>query len=333
MSMNSSIKDKVWIVIFLGVAAMFIALYYKSEYPGTYIELISFSLTMGRTFIAAGLVALLLRLPSVLNDVNNSAINLLKNNSYLEKLSVEELTQLRADATKNAYIKTANAVNPSLNNLDSKIANLFLEPYFNFYSVKVSCKLLDENFIEKRIVTHFSFKNPNKEECNTLEHFNSRVIQDFIKDYKKEDLRVLESLEVMKDDDLVFFDYTPYYNLKFSTYKEEAVTYSVVSRLRCKNEKKNLNFNDKLQMKIIEKRITPKSDNVYLNRITSPTEKFSIHYSFVDRNVDLIGNGFGTFQNTKDGGINITKDSNSIHIESSRWLLTGNGIIIVHNNT
>ena len=163
---NSNIKSKIWIIIISGIAIMFIALYAQSINPNEYIQLIAFALTIGRSFIAAGFIALILRIPAVLNDVNNSAINLLKSNTYLEKLSISELSDLRAAATKYSYLQAANAVNPSLNNLDKKISNLFLEPYFNFYNIKVSCKILQDGNIEKRIVTHFSFKNPKKEKCN-----------------------------------------------------------------------------------------------------------------------------------------------------------------------
>ena len=328
MPIQTAIKSKIWLIIISGIALIFISLYFV-QLPS---QLIAFGLTLGRAFVAAGVIALILRLPALLDDVNNSGVTLLTSNVFLQKLSIAELNKLRAAATKHAYAQSADAVNPSLNNLDEKIANLFLEPYFHFYNVKISCKILEDKSIQKRIVTHFSFKNPKMKECDALEQFSSRVIQDSIDGYTNDQIRSIVNLEVMKDDDEEFLNYTDYFKLEFEEYSEESTSYSLVSVLKpIENGGRDFKFKDRLQMKLIETRITPGSDKYYVNRITSPTETFSIHYSFDECKVDLIGNGFGTFQTTKDGGINITKDSNSIHIQSSRWLITGNGIMIVHN--
>ncbi len=87
---------------------------------------------------------------------------------------------------------------------------------------------------------------------------------------------------------------------------------------------------DSCTVRIIEKRVIEDSDDSYSQRVYCPTENLNINYSFEGMDVDLKGTYFGTFHKHGDPDVNIHKDGNSIHITSRKWLLTGNGIIIVH---
>ena len=294
-------------------------------------NLITFFSQIGKTFIAAAVIALLLRVPTLLEDVNNSAVRLLKSNEFLKRLSIRELGNLRGSATEHAYLQSADSVNESLKKLDEKIANLFLEPYFEFYHMNVRCRMLEGNKIEKLISTHFSLKNPKMESCNGASYYKSRVIQNKIDNIDDSGLRKIDSFQVLKDNEKEFNDLREKYKLEFDDYQEESLTYNRVSEIKSK-ENASILFNEGLQLKMVETRTVTADDNVFVNRINYPTEDFSINYSFDDCDVDLLGNGFGTFRNTKDGGINVFKDGNSIHISSKGWLLPGNGIIIVHNH-
>lgn len=327
-----NIKTKIWLVFTVGIILVLLSIILDSHLNEIG-YLAEFSGATGRTLVGAALVALIFRLPLILELVNKSGINLLTDNEFLRRLSPEELSDLRASVTKHAYLKTTNSANSSLNNLDSTIANLFNEPYYESFTMNFRCRFLGDGFIEKTISTSFVFKNPKNTPCDASEYFRSRVVQEKNDNVKEEDLRKIARFQVIKDEEGDFVDYSKAYKLKFSSHHEESSTYNVVSKLvnTDTNSKLNLIFNDTLQLKIVEKRIVPKTDKIYINRITSPTERFLINYSFDGCNVNLLGSGFGTFQNTKDGGINIFKDPNSIQIASEKWLLTGNGIMIVHD--
>lgn len=326
------IKSKILLVLALGVILTLTSVLLNQNLEDKYSPAIGILNTIGKTFMGSALVALLLRLPALLEQVNTSAIKLLTNNEYLKRLSIDQLAELRAAATQNAYIKSTNSANTSLNLLDAQIGKLFLEPYYQSFNMNFRCRMLDGDLIEKTISTSFTFKNPKKDRCNAFDFFSFRVVQEKITGLQDEQMRKIERFQVIKDGIGDFVDYTPAYFLDFSDHNEESSNYDVVSVLKKSQANTNLDleFDNTLHLKFVEKRIVPKSDKIYINRITSPTEKFLINYSFDGCNVNLLGTGFGTFQNTKDGGINIFKDPNSIQIASEKWLLTGNGIMIVH---
>lgn len=315
-------KLRIWIILLVGCISLFI--YYISK--------ISIFSGLGGAFIAAAVISLILRVPSLLDDVNKSSINLLKDNEFLNRLSVEELQKLRVAATECGYLKSAHSVNKSLSVIDNKIANLFLEPYFHSYLINVRCRL-DGDIINKIVSTDFILKNPNKKELNGLKFIKPRVVQKKIEGKENNEIRVIKSFKVLKDDENEYKDMSSKVELKFDDFSEEASNYNVISSIVPKGEHflNDLSFTSSLHIKIVEERIVEKKDSTYVRRVTNPVENFSINYSFDNCDVDLIGNGFGTFQDTKDGGISIFKDGNSIHISSKKWLLTGNGIIIVHN--
>lgn len=330
---TESIKNtnlRIWIILFVGIILIFVNL----AYPQICIRENNLSpliLAIGKSFLAASIIGLILRVPSLLNDVNNSSINLFKNNNFLKKLSVEELYSLRVAATESAYLKSANRVNSSLKEIDTRIANLFLQPYFSNYKIIVRCKLSkDKKFIEKTTTTTFTLNNPGKEKCNATEFIRSRVISKKNDTLKNEEIRRIIKLQTIIDEKSNWNNDIDKIKLLYENYFEESSPYNLLSDIQF-NDNDKFKFENSIQFRVTEKRTVGIEDNTYIHRVISPVEKFSINYSFEESDVDLIGNCFGTFQDTKNGGIDIVKDKNSINISSSKWLLNGNGIIIVHN--
>ncbi len=322
-------KLRIWLILFGGLVLTLIHL----SFPRIIIletNLSPFLFTIGKTFMAASIIGLILRVPALLNDVNNSSIKLFKDNDFLNRLDVKELQTLRSDATESAYLKSANRVNTSLKEIDTEIANLFLSPYFSSYKIVVRCKLLENNIIEKFITTTFTLNNPSMEKCNATDYFRSRVILKREDDLKNEDMRKITKFHTIIDKKGNWEDKIESVEMLYEDYFEESSPYNLLSHIKFKDG--NLfEFDENIQFRITEKRTVSIQDNTFIHRVISPVEKFHVNYSFEKCEVDLIGNCFGTFQDTKNGGINIVKDSNSIDITTEKWLLNGNGIIIVHN--
>jgi len=323
-------KNRIWLVLSSGVTLVF----FSMAIPKILFNEYNFSLffmSLGLTFIATSLIALLLRMPTLLNDVNNSSIRLLKDNEFLKRLDIEELNKLRTDATECAYLKYANSPNSSLKKIDAKIAGLFLTPYFCSYKIIIKCKYREDGLLEKSISTTFKLNNPKKEFCNALLFLKTRVTHEKIDGIEIKELREIHKFQVIIDNEGDWKDLWKDYKLDPEEYEEESLPYDIMTKIKPKNDKQELNFDNNIQIKITETRVLKKEDNRYTHRVSSPVENFSINYSFDDSSVNLIGTCFGTFQDTKNGGINIVKDSNSIDISTNSWLLNGNGIMIVHN--
>jgi len=263
--------------------------------------------------------------------VNNSSIKLFRDNNFLKRLDNSELKRLRADATESAYLKSTNSVNTSLKEIDSEMSELFLKPYFSSYKLIIRCKILDNGLIEKVITTTATLKNPNKITCNALDHFRLRVILEKPDSMENEKLRSLKKFQIIVDSNGNWSDCIADFKLSYEDYKEESSPYNIITAIEPKRKAYKLEFKESIQIKLTEKRVMNKTDNVFIHRVISPVENFHVNYSINNKDVDLIGNCFGTFQDTKDGGINIIKDKNSIDISTNKWLLNGNGIIIVHN--
>ena len=320
----TNIKLRIYILGLIGLLFIFIS-YFSNNDSNLLLRILG---NLGLGFLAASITTLLLQIPSLLNDIYSSSIQLFKDDYFLSLLSVEQLQNIRKKATKAAYLQTTNSANEGLNDIDNSAANLFLKPYFKHYLVNVRCEIKEDK-IFKTVSTDFMLINPKKDKLSGLQLIKPRVFQ---KKSDKDQVRKLVKIEYLKDSMKELEDITNKFKLEFKDINiDDGSGYDVYSKIiPMQNDDKILEFNNKLHMKIIEERIVEKEDNLYIRRVTNPVENFNINYSFKDNNVILYGSAFGTFHDIKDGGISIFKDSNSIHISTKKWLLTGNGIFIVH---
>lgn len=323
---NTSLR--IWIVALIGVILILISLN-SEDISWLDDKVAAFIESLGRTFFVAAVIALILNVPSLLSGVYNSSINLFKDNSFLQRLDIKELNKIRADATESAYLRSGNGVNDSLKLIDKKIAGLFLHPYYSSYDLIIKCKKLDDKYIEKTYNLNFVLMNPANTMCNAMEHYTSRAAVFVPEGENIQEIRKILSVETIIDDSERWS--TKKASIDSESYEEESLSYNNLSHMIIEEDDGKLMFKDKIQVRIKEKRLISLNDKRYVHRVSSPVEKFTINYSFKGCEMDLIGTCFGTFQDTKDGGIDVIKDENSIHISSSKWLLNGNGIIIVHN--
>jgi len=321
---------RIWLVLFGGALIIATSIIFPEMKIGE-ADISAFLQNIGKTFLAAATIALILQVPALLNDVNNSSIALFKDNSFLNRLDAPDLQKLRTDATEAAYSKSTNHVEPSLKEIDSKIADLFLQPYYSKYKVNINCEIIEDKYLLKTFTKHIKLQNPSKKDCDAIDKIGGKTTMFRPEGKTNEDIRKLESFEVIIDDMEKWEDLTSKLKLNWEEFSEDASSYNALSYLKL-DGRSNLKFEDKIEIKIKETRLVPIHDNTYLHRVSSPVKYFTINYSFKTCDVDLIGNCFGTFQDTKDGGIDIIKDTNSIDITTNKWMLNGNGIIIVHSN-
>jgi len=284
---------------------------------------------IGKTFFAAGLIALILNVPSLLNDVDNSSLRLLQNNEFLRRLSVPELFRLRKQATKHALSHSTESIDFGLERLDEKFSDLLRSPYYQFYKVRIKNTLLENGNINKLVTQEFKIINPSKEPISAKKHIEIRsLFKD--SDIPKDQLRKLKKMEVVVDDNKTYG--TKDFKLCWSEKDEAFPIHDIDSKVvRSNNEGEELKFTDSLYINLKEEREVTSTDNTYIKRLRFPAKTFSIHYFFDSCDVDLIGNGFETFFSETDSNINIDPDPNSLNISSNNWLLSGNGIMIVHN--
>ncbi|WP_430466941.1 hypothetical protein [Winogradskyella ouciana] len=309
---------------------------WKSEYKVLIIGILN---NLGQALFVGGLIGILFEMGSVKRYFEQRISDILINDEYLKFQHHKELMRLRQRATKNIYAQKSMDVDKDLIELDKEICDALTEPYFDFFQEASTCRLSDDNkYIIKTVRNRFKLINPSVKKANFLDVYTPKVRFKNIEGLEDSEIRNISAFEISVDGQALN-SIIDIIKLKFSNDSKNGEDgYTITTELEFLNINKNLtnnslSFNNTFTAKIIEERKIPLDDLNYSFRIDSLVKNFKFSLVFENDDTELVGNIYGTMSNPRDG-IFIDKDSNSISIESKKWMLKGNGgyISIVPKN-
>ncbi len=292
---------------------------------------ISLLYNIGQGLLVGGLIGMIFEIRSTKNYFEKRISDILIDDDYLKHQNYEALMKLRQRATKNIYDKKSNNVDLGLIELDKQICNDLTEPYFEFYQESAYCSLSeDKTYLKKKVITRFKLINPQNSTIELFDFLRPKIRFKNILGVEDKNIRKIINFDVWLDakSPISILD-----NIEIKTFSENMYEYdedyTIKTYLIYRDNQKNfnLNFNDKCEVKIIEERIIPLDDLTYSFRLETSAKNFKISLVFDHPDVELHGNLFGTASNPRNG-IFIDRDSNSIAIESKKWMLKGNGAYI-----
>tara|TARA_R110002124_G_scaffold17532_3_gene73481 strand:- start:365350 stop:366519 length:1170 start_codon:yes stop_codon:yes gene_type:complete len=289
---------------------------------------------LGQALFVAGLVGLIFEIKSIKNYFEKRISDILIDDEYLKHQDYNELMRLRQRATKNIYSKKSKEVDPELIELDEQICHRLTEPYFEFFQETATCSFSDDRtYLIKKVKTRFRLVNPQKKTINVFTLFKPKIRFKKIAGVEDNDIRKLEGFDIWVDGekpnsimDVVevkafpekMYDHDEEYSIKTEIGIKKGFDKVLSTRLK---------FQNYFEALIVEERKIPLNDHTYFFRLETSAKNFKIGLVFDNDNIEIDGNLFGTMSNPRNG-IFIDKDSNSIAIESKRWMLKGNGAYI-----
>ena len=289
---------------------------------------------LGQALFVGGVVGIIFEIGSVKQYFERSIAKILIDDEYLKYQEDAELMRLRQRATENIYLKKSKNIDSDLIKLDQKICQSLTEPFFDYYKQSSVCTMAENrSYIKKTIRTRFKLVNPQLKHSNFLLIKPWRSRMSAIEDINNDSLRTLIDFDVAIDDNPMK---SVKQNFRITKVVEPAINestdYTIATELNfvegldgVLNE--SLNFEDTFEGSMVEERFFPLDDLNYSFRINTLVRNFSLNFTFDNPNVRLTGNLYGTMANPREG-ISIDKDSNSISLESKRWMLKGNGAYV-----
>lgn len=296
--------------------------------------IVSIMHNLGQALFVAGLVGLIFEIKSIKNYFEKRISDILIDDEYLKHQGYNELMRLRQRATKNIYTKKSKDVDPELIELDEQICHRLTEAYFDFFQETATCNFSeDQTYLIKKVKTRFRLVNPQNKEIDLFSLFKPKIRFKKIKDVEDIDIRKLEGFDIWVDGDkpcsildLIqikafpekMYDHDEEYSIKTEMVLKDNLDKSLSGRFK---------FQNSFEVLIVEERKIPLDDHTYFFRLETSAKNFKIGLVFDNDDIEIDGNLFGTMSNPRNG-IFIDKDSNSIAIESKRWMLKGNGAYI-----
>ena len=125
-----------------------------------------------QSLLAAAVLAIVIDIPSKLEDYKSSIIEALSSDSYLKMLEESKLTLLRKKVTEQLNKMSAPNMPKGLIEKDQWICELLRKPYYSRYRHFVSCSDIDgdDNFILKKHNINYKLINPYGKHKEMTEH-------------------------------------------------------------------------------------------------------------------------------------------------------------------
>lgn len=293
--------------------------------------IVSIFYNLGQALFVAGIVGVIFEMKSIKGYFEKSISDILIGDEYLKFQDEGELMRLRQRATTNIYLKKSKQVDLDLIKLDEDICAALTEPHFEYYQENSSYVFDESNtFIIKTVKTRFKLVNPKHEKVDIFEYLKPKIRFKNIKGVKDDEIRTLKGFDIWVDGE------NPYSVLELLEIKSFTDTmhelddeYGIKTELALKNhtQSSQISFVDHMEAYTIEERKIPLNDLTVSFRLETLAKNFKIGLVFEEGDIELIGNIYGTMSNPRNG-INIDTDSNSISLESKKWMLKGNGVFI-----
>jgi hypothetical protein len=331
---DSKIPKKLahWLMIVISLAIIIIG---SNEFPDAQGNVNDVWSTWRPTVVSFGqamfigiIISFIFDMSHMQNYYKNRIIDVLVGEEYLNELSAEQLAKLRSDCTIKMYIKNTDHFDKSLIELDENITKLLSKPYVETYRSDIVCTKQSDGTILKTAVFKTWLVNPAETEVE--EKFIGRVFLHEIKGEEHDkDIYKLRKLWVKIDDNppeditsKVIIAARPHEENNTNYTYQRTITFADGSPIVWK-------YKRKMQFEIHDQRIVPEFDNVYIKRINdNPVKSLVVSYKTVNMDCRLEGTCLATLSSATDGDIRVVKQDSAITIESFKWLLPGNGIMI-----
>lgn len=285
-------------------------------------------ISFGQAMFIGIIISFIFDMSHMQNYYKNRIIDVLVGEEYLNELTTEQLAKLRSDCTVKMYIKNTDHFDKTLIELDENITRLLSKPYVETYRSDIVCTKQDDGTILKTAVFKTWLVNPAETEVE--EKFIGRVFLHEIRGQEHDDnIYKLNKLWV-KIDDLPPEDITAKVTIAARPHEENNTNYTYQRTITYKDGTPIVwKYKRKMQFEIHDQRIVPEFDNVYIKRINdNPVKSLVVSYKTVNMNCRLEGTCLATLSSATDGDIRVVKQDSAITIESFKWLLPGNGIMI-----
>lgn len=288
------------------------------------------------SLIAGAFLTYIIDIPSKLKEYETSFLNALSSNNYLKSLDESRLVQLRKDTTEQLHAKNAPFMAKGLIDIDQRICDLLKQPYYTRYRQSVICSDItnETDYINKEHMIDYCLRNPygkNKEAVEYIGFSNLILkkdgeINDFISNLKIE-------YKIDENDKLEFapnsykIEESPLNN-KVEFYDTKLMLCGISNDGQTESRGIKVCFKKSLEVHMEYRIKVPKDDICFSKRMRHPVKNFRLDYSYINSQIKLFGQIFGTGLKQSDISIKYLAD-NIISLETFDWLLPDNGAIVV----
>jgi len=280
----------------------------------------------GSTGLAAGIIGMILNIPSFLEYFKKVLTQSLVSKEYLRELSESELKDVRDLTLKYIYSNENINSEESLIELDDQICNLLSVSYIDSYEVDIFC-MKEGDDVRKKGNYSLTFINPSNDTLCVKEYLEKEIWMKSIENIENKDLRKITSLKLTLDGVETNVPISEV-EMKVTIVEDdgfEGLNYKIILRLKLPDNI-TTKYESDAKIEIKEERIVPITDVTYVFRTIYPTKRFSLTYNLQNIDCYITGNLFGTLIKKRD--YSIVKDDNSIYIRCNKWMLNGNGVVI-----
>lgn len=288
------------------------------------------------SIIAGAILTYIIDIPSKLKEYETSFLNALSSNNYLKSLDESKLVQLRKDTTEQLHAKNAPFMATGLIDIDQRICDLLKQPYYTRYRQSVICKDItnETDYVYKEHMIDYCLKNPYGKNKEAVEYigFSNLILK---KDGNIDDFISHLKIEYKIDEnDKLEFAHNSYkieassLNNKVEFYDTKLMLCGISNDGQTESRGIKVCFKKLLEVHMEYRIKVPKDDICFSKRMRHPVKNFRLDYSYINSQIKLFGQIFGTELKQSDISIKYLAD-NIISLETFDWLLPDNGAIVV----
>lgn len=309
------------ISLIVGIAAIFIAAYFKQMYsPGNVFNLGIVGDTILAIISGVGVALITSVFVNILKLWFESSDYLVRNN-FIKFLSKEEMYNLKSEIESELYFSknNHNKDNNFYSFFGREVSSLLNECFYSYYETTIEC-CIHNNYISKTITKKFQMVNPSKKEI--LEKIPFQAEMQKVKDIDIIDLYKIEKFEIDSQ------DFTGHINKKLRIIDESNETKDAY----CVKVDAEYDVKIKRQTTIdmVIKTIAPIDDICFSNKITKPCKEYEIIFIVKNSACKLSWHNFGFLGNHKDN-IMETPIENGVMLKLRDWILPGDGMVVAIN--
>lgn len=285
------------------------------------------------SIIAGVVISLIIDLPKSLRRNEESILNALSSDGYIKKLNNEKLRGLRDKITELLYKKDAPKLPKGLIDVDRKICELLMEPYFDYYSRKDICRIVKKpngkTYLEKTVNINYMLVNPQgglQEQTDKVAMNSSMRVAD---DDNINDLIKIRKVKVTIDKQKPFDIQN-----EIRLYKDDQVGMNNYNcRVHWSKSDEELDphiykYRNSIAVEMTYVVLLPTTDIWHTTKLRYAAKNYHMDCSYDNPQIQIYGQVMGTLIENVDFSIN-NIDNNHITIDVYNWLLPKNGTIIV----
>lgn len=284
---------------------------------------------IGQTIISISFSSLLLEWFGYVNYTRKRMCEILAENDVINILDMNRKKELKSALIKNIYMYNAPNLQNEENNIstiiDNEMDNILRDYYFDEYIIYIDASIFKHNnkkYVKKKMRHTFTAKTTNMQKClletpvntyinppdNTLKGFEITAfsVNGNPQDISKWNITEEDNNKEMKD------TYPKHYSLK-----------NIIAE-----NKKLFSFNEHIDVDFEYTTIVDIDDLVYTYQINKACKHFCIHYN-APKEYKILMEGFGFMSTGNSQRQRLVETESGCMLRFLDWILPGNGVIIV----